>query len=105
MKRIEIFQETRFKDGTLSTFLVHESPYMKVINFNLKSGQSLPVHSHDIEGEVTLVVLSGKGLFLGQEGRTLPAGPGDVVVCAIRDPHGLRAETDMRVLALIAPPI
>jgi quercetin dioxygenase-like cupin family protein len=105
MKRIEVFKENKFKDNALSPFLVHESPYMKVMNFNLKAGQSLPIHSHDIEGEVSIAVLEGRGLFLAKEGQTLPAEPGDVLVCDISDPHGVQAQTDMRVLAFIAPPI
>jgi quercetin dioxygenase-like cupin family protein len=105
IKRIEVFKENQFKDNALSTFLVHESPYMKVMNFNLKAGQSLPIHSHEIEGEVSIAVLEGSGLFLAKEGQTLPAEPGDVLVCDISDPHGVQARTDMRVLALIAPPI
>jgi quercetin dioxygenase-like cupin family protein len=105
MKKIEVFKESKFKDDALSTFLVHESPYMKVINFNLKAGQALPVHSHEIDGEVSIVVLEGNGLFLAKEGRTMPAGPGDVLLSDISEPHGIQAGTDMRVLAVIAPPI
>ena len=105
MKKIAVFKENQFKDNALSTFLVHESPYMKVMNFNLKAGQSLPIHSHDIEGEVSIVVLEGSGLFLAKEGQTLPAETGDVLVCDISDPHGIQAKTDMRALAVIAPPI
>jgi quercetin dioxygenase-like cupin family protein len=105
MKRIAVFKENQFKDEALSTFLVHESPYMKVMNFNLKAGQSLPIHSHEIEGEVSIVVLEGSGLFLAKEGQTLPAEYGDVLVSDISEPHGIQAKTDMRVLAVIAPPI
>jgi quercetin dioxygenase-like cupin family protein len=105
MKKIVVFKENQFKDDALSTLLVHESPYMKVMNFNLKAGQSLPIHSHDIEGEVSIVVLEGNGLFLANEGRTLPAEPGDVLVSNISEPHGVQAKTDMRILAVIAPPI
>ncbi len=105
MKRIEVFKENGFKEGGLSNFLVHESPYMKVMNFNLKAGQELPVHSHDIEGQLSISVLSGSGRFLGKDGASLPAGHGDVLISDISDPHGIRAETDMRVLVVIAPPI
>ena len=50
-------------------------------------------------------MLEGTGEFLGKDGTSLPAGPGDVLVSAIAEPHGLRASTDMRVLVTIAPPI
>ena len=105
MKKIELFKEHGFKDLNFSNYLAHESEYMKVINFNFKAGQKLPVHSHDLEGELTIAVLEGEGEFLAADGAAMPAGPGDVLVSAIAEPHGVRATTDMRVLVTIAPPI
>ncbi|MFH1912796.1 MAG: cupin domain-containing protein [Pseudomonadota bacterium] len=105
MKKIELFKEHGFKDLTFSNYLAHESEHMKVINFNFKAGQKLPVHSHDLEGELTLVILEGEGEFLAADGATMPARPGDVLISLIAEPHGVRATTDMRVLVTIAPPI
>ena len=42
---------------------MHDSPYFKILNFNFKAGQELPVHSHDIEGQLSLVILEGEGEF------------------------------------------
>jgi quercetin dioxygenase-like cupin family protein len=105
MKRTEIFKEGRFNDSAMSPFLVHESEYMKVINFNLKAGQQLPIHSHDIDGQLSLVVVTGQGEFLGKDDTAMPARPGDVLISDISEPHGVRAETDMRLVVTIAPPI
>lgn len=105
MKKIELFQEHGFKELTFSNYLAHESEYMKVINFNFKAGQQLPVHAHELEGELTITVLEGEGEFLAADGAAMPARPGDVLVSAIAEPHGVRATTDMRVLVTIAPPI
>ena len=105
LKRSAVFQENDFSDKGPKNYLVHESPYMKVINFNFKAGQILPVHSHDIEGQLIIAVLEGKGQFLGKDEATLPASVGDVLVTDISEPHGVQAETDMRVLVTIAPPI
>ncbi|QJB57801.1 cupin domain-containing protein [Pseudodesulfovibrio sp. zrk46] len=105
MKKIELFEEHGFKDLTFSNYLVHESEFMKVINFNFKAGQQLPVHSHDLEGELTLTILEGEGEFLGADGVSMPAHIGDVLVSEIAEPHGVKAITDMRVLVTIAPPI
>ncbi|KPJ78332.1 MAG: cupin [Deltaproteobacteria bacterium SG8_13] len=105
MKKIELFKEAGFKDNAMNNFLVHDSPYFKVINFNFKAGQQLPVHSHDIEGQVNITVLEGSGAFLGKDDAELPAGPGDVLIADISEPHGIRASSDMRVLVTIAPPI
>ena len=105
MKKTELFNEHGFKDLTFSNFLVHESEFMKVINFNFRAGQQLPVHAHELEGELTLTILEGEGEFLGADGATMPAHTGDVLVSEIAEPHGVRATTDMRVLVTIAPPI
>jgi quercetin dioxygenase-like cupin family protein len=105
MKRIEVFSEGRFNPKAMSSFLVHESPHMKVINFNFKAGQELPIHSHAIDGELSIAVLEGHGEFLGKDNAVLAANTGDVLVSDISEPHGIRARSDMRVLVTIAPPI
>ena len=104
MKKVNLFQLAGFGDLMHKSSLVHDSPYFKIINFNFKAGQGLPIHSHDIEGQVSIAVLEGRGSFLGKDA-SIPAGPGDVLISDISEPHGIRAETDMRVLVTIAPPI
>lgn len=48
--------------------LIHESESFKIINFNFLKGQILPVHSHNIEGDLSILVLvRGKALFLGMK--------------------------------------
>lgn len=105
LKKIEVFKENDFSEEQFKMFLVHDSPYFKVINFNFRAGQELPVHSHDIEGQLNIAVLEGTGQFLGKDDSVIPAAQGDVLVSDISEPHGVRAETDMRVLVTIAPPI
>lgn len=105
MKKINIYEENSFSEKAFKNLLVHDSPYFKIINFNFKAGQELPVHSHDIEGQVSIAVLEGEGEFLGQDDKALPAKAGDVLISEIAEPHGIRAKSDMRVLVTIAPPI
>jgi len=105
MKRVDVFAENGFSEQKFKNFLVHDSAYFKILNFNFKAGQELPIHSHDIEGQVCIAVLEGEGEFLGDKGAALPAKPGNVLVADIAEPHGIRAKTDMRVLVTIAPPI
>jgi len=105
MKKIEIFKENDFNDLHMSRYIVHDSPYFKILNFNFRAGQELPIHSHDIEGQLSIAVLEGEGEFLAKEGATLPAAPGDVLISDISEPHGVRAKSDLRVLVTIAPPI
>ncbi|MGD9506372.1 MAG: cupin domain-containing protein [Syntrophobacteraceae bacterium] len=105
MKCINIFESNGFSDRAFANLLVHDSPYFKILNFNFKAGQTLPVHAHELEGEVCIAVLEGEGNFLGAGGETFPAKPGDVLISAISEPHGIEATSDMRVLVTIAPPI
>jgi len=105
MKKVEIFKENQFNDLHMSRYIVHDSPYFKILNFNFRAGQELPIHSHDIEGQLSIAVLEGEGEFLAKEGATLPANPGDVLISDISEPHGVRAKSDLRVLVTIAPPI
>ncbi len=105
MKKIEIFKENQFNDLHMSRYIVHDSPYFKILNFNFRAGQELPIHSHDIEGQLSIAVLEGEGEFLAKEGATIPANPGDVLISDISEPHGIRAKSDLRVLVTIAPPI
>ena len=104
MKKIAVFEQATFTDLTFHSFLVHDSEHFKIINFNFKAGQAMPVHSHDIEGQLSIVVLSGEGFFVGEEDE-IACKQGDVLVSDIAEPHGVRAVTDMRVLVTIAPPI
>ncbi len=105
MKKINLFEANDFGDKGLKKLLVHDSPYFKIINFNFKAGQELPVHSHDIDGQLSLVILEGNGEFLGKDGTSFPGQQGDVVISDIAAPHGFRATTNVRLLVTIAPPI
>lgn len=102
--KIQNLLTNAFKDTGPSMVVVHESEFVKVINFSFKAGQGLPLHSHNIEGELVLTILEGSGEFLSQDGK-VPAKAGDVLICPIAVPHGVGALTDMRVLVTIAPPI
>jgi len=104
MKKINVFDEGPFKDTGYGMLWVHDSANFRIINFNFKAGQTLPVHSHDVDGELSIAVLEGQGEFLGEGDAAIPAKAGDVLICPIAAPHGIRAATDMRVLVTIAPP-
>lgn len=105
MKTFSLAEAREFREGGLKKVLVHDSCNFRIINFNFKAGQELPVHSHDLDGELSILVLEGEGQFLGAEGAVLPARPGDVLLSQVREPHGVRAATDMRILVTIAPPV
>ncbi len=104
MKLVDMYKENGFNDLHMSRLLVHDSPYFKILNFNFKAGQQLPIHHHDLEGQVSIAILDGEGEFLGKD-TALPAKKGDVLISDISEPHGIKANSDMRVLVTIAPPI
>ena len=106
MRTVSLNETNVFKPGVMNRFfLVEDSPNFKIINFNLDGGVTFPVHSHDLDGELSILVLEGNGWFLGDGGAEIEANPGDILISEIREPHGVRADTPMRILVTIAPPI
>ncbi len=104
MESINIIERGTFNEKAMKKLLVHDSPYFRIINFNFEPGQELPIHSHDLEGELSIQIIEGEGEYLAQD-RNIPAKAGDILVCAVSEPHGVRARTRMRVLVTIAPPL
>ena len=106
MKIMKLSETNEFAPGIMKRFfLVEDSEFFKIINFNLEAGVTFPVHSHDLDGDLSIQVLEGKGYFLGVGDAKIPAEKGDILISEIREPHGVKAETNMRILVTIAPPI
>lgn len=106
MKVLKLTETNEFSSGAMKRFfLVQNSEFFKIINFNLDAGVTFPVHSHDLDGELSIQVLEGKGWFLGENDTKIPADKGDILISEIREPHGVMAETKMRIIVTIAPPI
>ncbi len=106
MRVIHLEDTNEFTPEKMSRFfLVEDSENFKIINFNLDAGVTFPVHSHDLDGELSILVLDGEGFFLGEGDSEIPAKKDDLLISQIREPHGVRATTKMRILVTIAPPI
>jgi len=101
MKLIDLNGFTKFDPGRMHRELLHDSPNLRVLSFNFEAGQELPVHSHDADSEVTLMILEGEGEFTGAHPR--PARAGLVQIMPVNEPHGLRAKTRLRLLVFITP--
>lgn len=86
-------------------FLVEDSPDFKIVNFNLDAGVLFPIHSHELDGHLSIQVIEGDGYFLGEDETEIPAARGDILISQIREPHGIKAKTRMRILVTTAPPI
>lgn len=105
MKKTDLNMTRIFDAQAIKKYLVHDSPYFKIINFNISAGQIFPVHSHAVEGQLSILVLEGSGKFLGKDEFSIDAGQGEILISEISEPHGVQADTDMRILVTIAPPI
>jgi len=105
MKKIELDKSREFNPLGMHNTVLHDSEFFKVINFNITAGKIFPVHSHDLEGQLTILVIEGEGEFLADNETSMPAKTGDMLVSDIREPHGVKADTDMRIVVTIAPPI
>jgi len=106
MKVLKLTETNEYTPGAMKRFfLVEDSEHFKIINFNLDAGVTFPVHSHDLDGELSIQVLEGEGFFLGEGDAEIPAKVGDILISEIREPHGVRATSKMRIIVTIAPPI
>jgi quercetin dioxygenase-like cupin family protein len=105
MKQVNLYEVNDFADKGLKRLLVHDSLYFRILNFNFKAGQKFPVHAHEVEGQLSLVVLAGEGNFLGKDRVSFLGKQGDVVISEISEPHDFQAKTQVRLLVTIAPPL
>jgi quercetin dioxygenase-like cupin family protein len=105
MKKIDLDPAREFHPEHMKKFLVHDSAYFRIINFNLGAGVVFPVHSHDLDGQLSILVIEGEGEFLGKNETSIPAKTGDILISDIQEPHGVKATTNMRIIVTIAPPI
>jgi quercetin dioxygenase-like cupin family protein len=106
MKVLKLSETNEYTPGKMKRFLlVDDSEFFKIINFNLDAGVLFPVHSHNLDGDLSIQVIEGEGYFLGEDDTKISAGTGDVLISEIREPHGVLAKSRMRIVVTIAPPI
>ena len=64
MKKLELSKTREFNQLGMKTILLHDSEHFKILNFNLVAGALFPIHSHDLDGQLSILVLEGEGDFL-----------------------------------------
>ncbi|MDX1762773.1 MAG: cupin domain-containing protein [bacterium] len=94
----------RFEDDKMTVQITHDSVNFRQLLFCFKAGQELPVHSHDVDSEVIMAIIDGEGAVIEDE-KAIDVRRGDVVIGAVRIPHGIVAKTEMKVLVTITPPL
>jgi quercetin dioxygenase-like cupin family protein len=78
-----------------------DTPDARLLVFRIEPGQS--VAPHHSASTVTLTVLEGEGIVLGNEGERV-CRPGEIVVYEPGETHGMRAvDQTFKLLATIAP--
>ncbi len=103
-EKFNVDEIARFDDNKMTVKMTHDSEHFRQILFCFKAGQTLPVHSHDVESEIVMLILDGKGVVIENEDR-IEVRKGDVLIGKVRVPHGIQAETEMKVLVTITPPL
>ena len=73
MKKISLNETREFNPLGMKSIVLHDSEYFKILNFNLVAGALFPVHSHELEGQLSILVLEGEGEFLGDNNTAIPA--------------------------------
>lgn len=69
----------------------------------LEKGCLVPVHTH--ASEQFAILLSGRGRWtLGEEGRIVEQGPGEVLLLPGGFPHGIEALEDTVIIDILSPP-
>jgi len=61
MKKIELDQNREFNPLGMKSIILHDSEHFKILNFNIMGGSIFPVHSHDLDGQVNILVIEGEG--------------------------------------------
>lgn len=102
MKLFNLPETAQFSPDKPYRQLIFDSPNVRVLSFNFEPGQEMPVHSHNADSEVALLILEGEGVFTGGP-EEIPARPGTLQIMPVTEPHGLRAQTRLRLLVFIAP--
>ena len=102
MKLFNLSEGPQFSHDKPYRQLLFDSPNLRILSFNFEPGQEMPVHSHNADSDVSLLLLEGEGILLGGH-QEIPAATGALQVMPVTEPHGFRATTRVRLLVFIAP--
>ncbi len=100
MERVNLDEMEEYSEEYPVAKIVYDSEVMRIVLFCLNEGQEIPIHVST--SEVMLHVLKGRGSLVTDK-EEVKAGPGTIVTYAREEPHGMKAEEKMVILATIAP--
>lgn len=90
-----------FRPERFNPVVLAESDHTKVILACFEPGQFIPVHSPGVD--LTLVVLEGEGRIVAGEDEQ-HVGPGAMAFVPAGETRGIKAETRLVLLHVVAPP-
>lgn len=89
-----------FRNERFNPIALAETDRSKVVLACFEPGQFIPVHSPNVD--VMLLVLEGEGMLVAGEHRE-KVGAGAVAFAAAGETRGVKAETRMVILHVVAP--
>lgn len=90
MKTIQLLQEVRFNARDARAEPLYVDKEGRAILFALKPGQSIKEHNAP-DSPFYVVVLKGKGLFAGGDGKERLLGPDSLLIFDAKENHSIRA--------------
>lgn len=91
---------TQFRNERFNPIALAETDRSKVVLACFEPGQFIPVHSPNVD--VMLLVLEGEGMLVAGEHKE-KVGPGAVAFAAAGETRGVKAQTRMVILHVVAP--
>jgi quercetin dioxygenase-like cupin family protein len=85
--------------------VVVESEHAVVVAWHVEPGQAIAPHTHP-HGQDTWTILAGSGQYqVNHQGHTVAIGPGDIVVAAQGQVHGVccTSPEPLRLISVVAP--
>ena len=96
----DALKEAEFSPDRPVSKHLYDSEAMRIVVFGLIAGQEIPPHT--TPSRVALHMVQGKGAILTGSGER-PVRAGAIVVTEPNEPHGLKADENTVLLAVIAP--
>ncbi len=100
MQSIDLGNATEFHDQNPYAKPLHVDQNGRALLFALHAGQSIKEHNVP-SSPFYVVILKGKGIFTGGNGREQTFGPGTLLVFDPGEPHAVRAIEELVFLSFL----
>jgi quercetin dioxygenase-like cupin family protein len=90
MKSTQLLEHLEFHDANPYAEPLYVDEANRVIRFTLKAGQSIVEHNVP-HSPFDVIVLQGRGMFAGSDGKEQPFGPNTLLVFEPGENHAIRA--------------